>query len=239
MKRMIATALLAGASSLAYADNVDQLNALNSTEFNNISKDLMAVFSYKAVAPAEPLGITGFDIGVSLSVTDLEASNDWQKAISSNDRPDSLAVPKIYVQKGLPFDIDIGGFYFAVPDTNLDAWGAEVKYAFMDGGVALPAVAVRAAVTNLTIDDDLTVDTRSVDVSISKGVLMLTPFAGVGKVWADVEAKGNAAALGSLDLSDTRTFVGVSFNPGIFNLAFEADSVGGIGSYNFKLGLAW
>ena len=239
MKRIIAAALLAGSASAAVADNVDQLGSLNAVEFNNISKDLVAAFSYKAVAPAEPLGITGFDVGLSLSVTDLEATNEWQKATSSNDRPDSLVVPKVYVQKGLPFDIDIGGFYFSVPDSNIDAWGAEIKYAFMDGGIALPAIALRGAVTNLTIDDDLTVDSRSVDVSISKGILMFTPYAGVGRVWGDVEAKGSAAALGSLDISESRTFVGVSFNPGFFNIAAEADSVGGISSYNFKLGLAF
>ncbi len=241
MKKLIAAAVMGICSTAAVADNVDQINTLSQNQFVLLSEDLLAGFSYKAGAPAEPLGITGFDIGVAASVTKVESSSVWAAATSSGDSVSSLVVPKLYLQKGLPFDIDVGAYYLSVPGANLDAFGAEIKYAVIDGSMVMPAVAIRGAVSALEVGDQLEMDTQSIDVSISKGVLMLTPYAGIGHVWGTSTPLGTAAAAGlkEADLSESRNFIGVSFNPGFFNLALERDSVGGIASYNFKMGLAW
>jgi len=239
MKRILLAAVLGLGSNLALAGDITKLDTLPTEGFEKLSKDLVAAFNYKAGAPAEPLGITGFDIGVAVSVTDLQASAEWQEVLSNSERLGTLTIPKLYVQKGLPFDVDVGAFYFTVPGANLDAWGAEVKYAILDGGVAMPAVAVRGAVTKLSAGEQLSVDTRSVDVSISKGILMLTPYAGIGRVWGTSTAEGSAATLGEVKLSQSRNFIGVSISPGLINLAVERDSVGGISSYNIKLGIAF
>ncbi len=240
MKRWIAAAVMALGTASVHADDLDSIATLSQTQFEGLSKDLTAAFSYKAGAPAESLGIIGFDVGLAVTSTKLENTSAWTAAMSSGDTLDTLIVPKLYVQKGLPFDIDVGGYYFTVPDSNLDAWGGEVKYAIISGNLALPAVAVRGAFTSLTATDQLEVKSRSVDVSISKGILMLTPYAGVGRVWADSKPKGTAATLlNEVEVSENRSFIGVSLNPLLFNLAFERDSVGGVVSYNMKLGLSF
>jgi hypothetical protein len=240
MKRILAAAVLSGWSVASLAGSVDGINTLSQTEFELISKDLMAAFSYKAGAPAEPLGITGFDVGVSVSSTKLESPAVWNDAMSGGGMT-TLVVPKIYLQKGLPFDIDVGAYYFTVANSNLEAWGGEIKYAIVDGSMAMPAVAVRGSATSLFGADQFTLTTRAVDLSISKGILMFTPYAGVGRVWATNTLQGNAVGGGRSDvsLSENRTFIGVSFTPGIINMAVERDSVGGIASYNVKLGIAF
>ena len=240
MKRWIAAVAMALGGSSVQADDLDNIVNISQTQFEGLSQDLVAAFSYKAGAPAEPLGVIGFDVGLAVTSTDLEHSDDWTAAMSTGDTIDTLIVPKLYVQKGLPLDIDVGGYYFSVPDSNLEAWGGEIKYAIISGNVALPAVAVRGAFTTLTATDQLEVKSRSLDVSISKGILMLTPYAGVGRVWADSKPKGAAAALlNDVKVSETHSFIGVSLNPLLFNLAFERDSVGGVVSYHMKLGLSF
>lgn len=235
MKRIIAATALALSVSVAQADDLDQIASMLQPEFDGLSQDLAAAFSYKAGAPAESLGIIGFDAGISFTSTKLENTAAWAAA---GDSIDTLVVPKLYVQKGLPFDVDVGAYYFTVPGSNLEAWGGEIKYAVISGNVALPAVAVRGAFTTLTAPDQLELKTRSFDVSVSKSILFVTPYAGVGQVWADSKALATTA-LSSVDISESKTFVGVSIAPGIFNLALERDSVGGIASYNLKLGLAF
>jgi hypothetical protein len=240
MKRWTVAALLALASSTAMADNLDTINNLNQTEFEGISKDLTAAFSYKAGSPAESLGVTGFDVGVAITSTSLDHTSAWTKAMSTGDTIDTLIVPKLYIQKGLPFDIDVGGYYFTVPNSNIEAWGGEIKYAFISGNMALPAVAVRGAITTLTAGDQLDFSTRSVDLSVSKSILFFTPYAGVGRIWADSTPKGTAAVvLKKESIGENRGFIGFSLTPGIFTVAMERDSVGGTASYNLKLGFSF
>lgn len=240
MRRILAAAVLSGLSMASMAGSVDRVDLLTQAQFENLTKDLTAAFAYKAGAPAEPLGVTGFDVGLAVSVTDLQYTSVWDAAVSDGGMS-TLTVPKLYVQKGLPFDIDVGAYYFTVADSNLEAWGGEIKYAFMDGNAALPAMAVRAAVTSLFGADQFTLDTRSVDLSISKGILFFTPYAGIGRVWSTntLEGTGVGGGRAEVSLTESRNFIGVSFTPGIINMAVERDSVGGIASYNVKLGIAF
>lgn len=239
MRRILAAAVLCGWSAVGVAGSVDRIDLLNQAEFKLISQDLMAAFSYKAGAPAEPLGISGFDVGLAVTVTELEHRAVWEKAVSGSSMT-TLTIPKLYLQKGLPWDIDIGAYYFTVPGSNLEAWGGEIKYAILDGGMAMPAVAVRASATSLFGADQFTLNTRAVDLSISKGILMFTPYAGIGRVWATNTPEGDViGVLDKVSLSENRSFIGLSFTPGIINIALERDSVGGIASYNFKFGVAF
>jgi hypothetical protein len=221
-------------SSLTLAGDLDNLTALVQTEFKNLSKDLTAALSYKAVQPAEAMGITGFDIGLELGVTDMKHSALWDKASSGGDFS-WMPVPKLHVSKGLPFDINIGGFYTQVPTTNIKLWGAEVSYAILAGSTVSPALAVRAAYTKLSGVDQLDFDTKSVDISISKGLLMFTPYAGAGYVWANSSA--NVAGLTSESIAVPKLFAGINFNILTGNLAFEADKTGDNMTYSAKVGI--
>ncbi len=238
MNRVWMAMVLGGWSAVSLAGNIDGVNTLSQSEFALLSEDLAAAFSYKAGAAAEPLGTTGFDVGVAVSVTDLaDHKAVWDKAVGGG--LDALIVPKLYLQKGLPFDIDVGAYFTTVPGSNVKAWGAEIKYAIIDGGMALPAVAVRASATSLFGADQFTLKTQAVDVSISKGFAMLTPYAGLGQVWSTNTPEGNASGLQKVDTSEARAFIGAVFTPGIVSLAVEADSVGGVSSYNIKFGVAF
>lgn len=238
MNRVLVAMVLGGWSAVSLAGNLDGVNTLSQSEFVLMSEDLAAAFSYKAGAPAEPLGTTGFDVGVAVSVTDLvDNKTVWDKVVSGG--LDAIVVPKLYLQKGLPFDIDVGAYLTVVPGSNVKAWGAEIKYAIIGGGMALPAVAVRASATSLFGADQFTLKTQSVDVSVSKGFALLTPYAGLGQVRSTNTPEGNASGLQAVDTSETRAFIGAAFTPGIVNIVLEADTVGGVGSYNIKFGVAF
>lgn len=233
--------LVAGFSQSASAADISTLNALAQTEFRLLSEDLGAALSYKPVTPAEPLGITGFDIGVEVSSTDISKSSAaLAKASGSSDTINTLIVPKLHVAKGLPFGIDVAAFISSIPTTNIKLVGGELRVALLKGGVAYPAIALRGAMTSLSGVDQLAFSTRSLDLSISKGFAMLTPYLGAGQVW--VSSKGNVSGTdGVLDESFTQSkvFVGANLNLGLTNFALEADKTGGISSYSFKFGFRW
>jgi hypothetical protein len=219
-------------SAPAFAsDDLDKLRDLTQAEFGKLSKDITAAASYKGVSPAEPLGITGFDIGIEMSSTKMEHGDIWKKAGADAS---SVYMPKVHIHKGLPFDIDIGASMSAVPGTDIKLLGGEIKYAIIAGNTALPAVAVRAAMTRLVGVDQLDLDTRSVELTVSKGFLNMTPYAGVGKVWGSATPHAGSLTKESPDAS--KLFAGINFSLGFANLAAEVDNTGGNKTVSVKLG---
>lgn len=236
MKRILVSAVLAATSVAAHAADIDALGNLAQSEFRLLSEDLGAALSYKALAPAEPLGITGFDIGVEVTATSVKHSDFFKQATGSS--VDTLPVAKLHLHKGLPFGIDVGGFLSSVPDSNIKLMGAELRYAFLEGGVALPAVALRGTFTKLSGVDQLDFSTRGLELTASKGFLMVTPYAGIGKVWTTSTPK-NVPVLTEEKFAQNKVFAGANLNFGLMNFAVEGDKTGDATSYGLKFGFRW
>jgi hypothetical protein len=236
MKRTLAAAGLVLFSSrlLASGFDINGLQHLSQDEFHELAQDLGAAFSYKPMAPAEPLGPLGFDIGAALSGTTLANTPAVQKAVGNSSVFSTLPVPSVRVIKGLPYNVDIGGFYARLPSSNVNLYGGEVKWAFLPGDIALPAVAARGAITRLNGVAQLGFESYSADLSISKGFAFVTPYAGVGEVRSNSSTDG--LALKQVNLTQGKVFGGASLNLGLANLDIEADSTGGIHSYSAKVG---
>jgi hypothetical protein len=241
-KLFVLLGLVAGFSQTASAADFTALGTIGQANFRLLSEDFGSALSYKPVTPAEPLGITGFDIGVEATTTDISKSGTVLKTATGGALDVTrIIIPKLHVAKGLPFGIDVAAVISSVPSTNIKLVGGELRYAIIKGGLALPAVAIRAAMTSMTGVDELSFKTRSLDLSISKGFLMFTPYAGVGQVWVTSTPQGSASAAGLVEESFTQSkaFVGVNMNLGLTNFALEGDTTGGASSASLKIGFRW
>lgn len=228
MKKIIVLALSLSlfGGTLAMAKDINFVGALSQGNFKELSKEAGAAISFKNTAPAEPLGITGFDAGVEISAADISGSGYWDTAFG--DAPSYLVLPKLRVRKGLPWSIDVGAMYSYVPDSNIKLYGFEVSKAILDGTAATPALGVRATYTKLAGVNDLDLQTMGIDASISKGFLFLTPYAGAGGVWISSKAKGKlkvfAPSLQSEDIFQPRVFAGLKISPlPLFGVTVEAE----------------
>lgn len=214
------------------------------SNFRTISEDFGAAFSYKPVTPAAALGITGFDIGLEVSGTDISKSSTVWQSLTGTASLGTLPIAKLTAAKGLPFGIDISAFYAGDPSgtTNITLTGAALSYAILEGDALEPALAVRAATTNLGGINEWSIGTKSLDVSFSKGFIGFTPYIGVGQVWVDSKISNAtlvAAGLQGESFTQSKMFVGFNINLGLPNFAIEADSTGNIATYSAKLGLRW
>lgn len=217
---VIAAALTLAVSPVLAADisfTTASVSGFGQKEFKNLSKEAGAALGYRNMAPAAPLGVTGFDIGVEVSAINInKSSKDWSSAFN-NDAPSYLVIPKIRARKGLPLGIDVGAMYSYVPDSNIKLYGAELSKAILDGGMATPAVGVRATYTKLAGVNDLSLQTYGVDASVSKGFLFITPYAGAGMMWVNSNARGNlhtlVPSLTSETISVPRVFGGLKLSP--------------------------
>ena len=234
--RYFNVALLSGvlAASPAWAQEIDQLQAIDQGEFRLLSEDLGAALSYHAQIPSEALGVIGFDIGVGVTATRMENAAVLQDA-TSDDADTTLYVPTIRVHKGLPAGFDIGLTYASIPGSNIHYTGGELRYAILQGGVASPALAVRGSITKLSGVDQLALDTRGLDISISKGFAFITPYAGIGRVWVESDPRGTGT-LQKEKFSLSKAFVGIGMNFAVLNVNLQADRTGDASSFSAKLG---
>lgn len=236
--RHLNVVLLSGflAASPAWAQQIDRLEGIvNQADFRLLSEDLGAALSYHAQIPTEPLGATGFDIGVGVTAAKLRNVALLQR-VTSDDVDATLYVPTLRAHKGLPLGFDIGLMYASIPGSNIRYTGGELRYAILKGGVASPALGVRGSFTKLSGVDQLAMSTRGVDVSISKGFAFVTPYAGLGRVWVKSDPHGTAG-LRVEEFSLNKAFVGVGMNFAALNLNVEGDKTGDVTSYSLKIGL--
>jgi len=236
LRHILAVLLVATASNLALTDDIDAIDRMSPSQFESFADDLVAALSYKSSSSAEPLGVLGFDLGVGVSLVRLENAESWGVATGSTS--EYLPIPKVSLTKGLPFDVDVGAFVAAVPGSNIFVYGAQLQYALMAGNPVLPAVALRGGMTRLSGVEQLSLETRSVELVVSKGLFAFTPYAGVGRVWGDVTPNSTAAAtLQNLSPTQDRIFAGLQFGLVIGSLSFEVDKTGDALGASTKLGL--
>ncbi len=237
----LATMLWTAQANSANIDINDLISAAQDqaqSQFKMLSEDLSSMLSYKAITPAEPLGILGIDLGIDFSYTELANPEVLENATGGDITLKGMLVPKLHAFKGLPFGLDVGAVYAAIPTTEIKFWGAELRYAILSGGIALPAVAVRLAHTQLNGVPTLDFSSNSLDVSISKGFLMFTPYAGIGMVRSNSKANIDAGPieLKAEEIDQMKTFAGLNLNLGLMNLVYEFDMTGEAQTHSMKFG---
>lgn len=220
----------------------DFLPGYTQEEFKKLSRDLGLAISYVPLAPAEPLGgkvLPGFDIGIEVTGVSIDKNASYlRNAVEDpNDIPSTLPLGKAHVQVGLPIvPIDLGIVYGTAPDTDIELIGYEIKWAILRGSTVSPAIAIRGAYTKLSGIDEIDIDTRSLDLSISKGFAIFTPYAGIGQVWITSEEKDPSVTLQKVDITETKGFVGAKLSLGLINFVAEADFAK-VNSYSLRMNL--
>ena len=231
MKALFVAVLLIAALP-ARAGQLPNLATLTQSQFRDLAQDLGAALSYKGVIPATPLGVIGFDLGVVASATNLQHSDVFARA--GNRASDNIYVPKLQLNKGLPWGLDIGAFVGMASNVDAPVAGADVRWAIVDDKLALPAVALRASGTRAGDIGGLRVTTAGVDLLVSKRLAVATPFAGVGVV--RTRARYEGSALSQETFNENRYFAGLNLNLVLLNLAVEAERLGSNTTLSAKAG---
>jgi len=236
---LLAAALLVMTAADAFAWKISIPAGLSQNEFKDLTKELGSAIAYRNLAPAEPLGLTGFDIAAQASMVSIENNNSYWEKVTGFDAPEYVAAPSLRARKGLPFGIDIGAMYTDIYDTDIQVYGAELSKAILEGSAATPALGVRATYSKLDGIDDFDLQTAGIDATISKGFLFLTPYAGGGMLWIDGKYTGSLVSLSTESFWQSRGFVGLKISPLPFvNITAEAEYAARP-IYSLKLGVGF
>ncbi len=224
-------AISAAFNNQVMAGDLGHFDVISQTEFLSLSKDLAAATNTKAMEPAAPLGMTGFDVSLSSSLTKTQAGSVWQTV--NGNQVDNLVQNKLSLSKGLHGGLDLGGFVSKGTNTNISVVGAHAKYALVEGNAILPAIAVRTSHSRMGGVSDMSLNNTGFDVLISKGFVGFTPYAGVGTVHTSAKATGKTDE----SFTQSKSFVGVSLNILLLNLSAEYDRTGKNSTMGLKAGV--
>ncbi|MEF3254575.1 MAG: hypothetical protein K6348_03280 [Deferribacterales bacterium] len=227
-------------STISFAADIKFQPGYTQEMFKSLTKEFGVALAFNPMSPAEPHGITGFDISAEVTFTTVnDDKNYWKMIFEDNDSIAAIPVPRLHVIKGLPFNIDVGAMYSKIPGTDVQLWGLELKYAILAGTPITPALAIRGAFSKLEGVDELNFNTQQVDLMISKGILFLTPYAGVTALRVNASEKSNLVSLDDVHETIYRAFAGVSITPlPLLNFTVEG-SVGNVSQIGIKFGLKW
>jgi hypothetical protein len=147
-------------------------------EFKKTSEELGAVLAYRNVAPASALGVSGFDVGVDISAIDVSSSFQIDNSSYS-----SVYMTRARARVGLPWGVNVGGMMGWSPNTLTKLYGFEVGKELLSDGLVTPALGIRGTYSRLNGLDGLSIYSWGADATVSKKILFITPYVGLGPQW--------------------------------------------------------
>jgi hypothetical protein len=159
--------------------------------FRLLTTELAFALTPRATAPAETLGISGFEIWGDATIISFNTQREyWQNVTEQQRRGGAVpggtqAVTGFHFRKGLPFSLEIEGHLNYLLNSTMFMVGADLRYSFLEGYKYVPNISVRGGVSRLLNATDIDMTTVNVEATLSKtfaaaGVMTITPLVGYG-----------------------------------------------------------
>jgi len=186
---MVLFAFAAASPAMAYDNLIPSAANFSAANVTGLLKPVALGINHRAMQPAGPGGVTGFDIG--LDVTVITIPTDFtnamvQAGLAASSVPGTVPVPKINIHKGLPSDIDVGLTYSSSGMIGLGAdvfstFGFDIQWAPLSGIGPLPAVAARLSYSSSKLYF-INGSAIALDGVVSKNFYVVEPYAGLGLI---------------------------------------------------------
>jgi len=200
----------------------------SSQDFRSLASELGVVMAPRLSAPADTIGLAGFQLSADLSWTRVHTDRRYWRALAGSPDPsgdgghgdDFMPAVGVFARKGIwlpapSFEIGLGAVHLL--DSRLWAAQAYAKLAVIEGyDLLVPSFALRASASRMLGSEQLGLTVLSLDASASRtfavaGVARVTPYAG----WAELVIRPRSAAIDATPAIDAR------IDPGDRGLDFE------------------
>ena len=159
-----------------------------------------AILAPPVMTPARTVGYGGFYLGAEGWLGGIDSNADyWRRGTEGDGMDDenrfvdsTLIWYRLFARKGFPFGFELGTSLARMLNTDLWAWGLEVRWALFEGfrtGIGiLPDVSVRGAVYTMTGEWEFNVTVPTLDILVSKPIVLartgtISPYLGMQIVW--------------------------------------------------------
>ncbi len=172
---VLALAVLSGVPAHAAGFHFDP--TFTTATLSDLADGLGDVLMFPNLGTAESLGITGFEVIAAAGGPQVDTGAHWWHAVDGSTVGGVFYGQRAIVRKGLPAHLDVGVQIGQVLGERF--WGGEVRWGLLEGGAVSPAAALRITYSRLA-SSAVDVDVAEGQLVVSKGFLVVTPYAGVG-----------------------------------------------------------
>jgi hypothetical protein len=206
---LIVSAILASPASAGYPDDVN-LSAMSEwrgstvvnptavgSAYDIVIRQLGASIMNAPIAPAETLGLNGFDLSVGSTFAFLSARGEtinrpapWERVHQDEDPTHVLWRPGVTVRKGLPLSLEVGANWSWVGFSRQTALGGFGRWSILEGWKKAPDLTLQMGYTGYVGNDELELGALDGRLTIGHtfpiGYLIginhadVVPFAGIG-----------------------------------------------------------
>lgn len=149
------------------------------SELTELSEAIGDALAFPNLGPAAASGVTGFEILAAGGGPRVDSSSSWWRyGVQGSTTAGLMAGGRGIIRKGLPLRLDVGAQYGTLLGERF--WGVEARWALLEGGVIEPGLAVRASYSRLEPSDVMQVEVSEVQLVLSKGFTLLTPYVAGG-----------------------------------------------------------
>lgn len=126
--------------NIIFQDNGDF--RLSEGEYNRIIVETAIAISPTILAPAETLGVHGFDFGVEANTAFIHSGKEyWAKAMSESESPPfMLAYPTVRIRKGFLFSTELETSISTIPFSDQNVISGGGRFALHEGFELVPDV---------------------------------------------------------------------------------------------------
>lgn len=249
-------------SGLSFSANADvpTFDNINATQLETIIEEFGSAFSHTSVSSASSLGkIFGIEAAIVAGAVQSDGIKDIVNSVSPGT--DFGAVPHASLIAGVSLPFGLGAEISFIPefelaDVELSRTGLAFKWTLTEGWISLPIdLALKAHYTDSklgfsqsspTADVDFEAQIMGAQLIISKDLLIVEPYAGIGfvkvdgKISSTVSIFDNSLTTGTSaenSPSGIEYFAGVQANLLIFRAAAEYGKILDNEKFSIKFGL--
>lgn len=247
--------------------------------FRGYVRELGMAMAPKLMAPAETLGLNGFAVSLAeYSATNIDESKDYWKRGTEQTLAETLAAEQsadqaiapsppgvlhtldFRARKGLPYSLEMGASVTYLLQSELLAFGGELKWALNESVDAFPVdVAAGFSVNRCFGSTELDLTTMGLNLVLGHkfgvgGVVNLAPYMAYNPTWIfarsgvldttpgideefDAKDAGSTFVLGKEDVTLHRFAFGARINAAALSVTPEIVLTQGLQSYNVAVGL--
>jgi hypothetical protein len=175
---------------------------ISAEAYETVVRELGTAISNKPMAPAETLGIHGFDVSLSHTVAFISSKptsdtpSAWARAAEDGSPTPALWIPQINVRKGLPLSLEVGANAGYVAFTRQSVFGAYGRWGLIEGYRKYPDVTMQLGYAAYVGNDELDLGTMDARIDIGYtvpfgnqvGINHATFSPHVGVAWLRIKA---------------------------------------------------